>query len=51
MFKVFGLYAEILAQRQALAQKTNSFIYGHEQNGGTNTFYVSPIHFEVLTKI
>lgn len=39
---------EILARAHALASETGGFIYGEKENGGTNTFYVSPVPFEVL---
>jgi len=41
---------EILAKARALAAETNGYIYGEKENGGTNTFYVSPVPFEQLNK-
>lgn len=41
---------EILAQARQLARDTDGFIYGETDNGGTNTFYVSPIPFDVLNQ-
>jgi hypothetical protein len=38
----------ILAQARELADRTGGFIYGDTENGGTNTFYVSPVPFDVL---
>ena len=46
--QTIGPRAEILAQARALAKQTGGFIYGDTENGGTNTFYVSPVPFEVL---
>lgn len=39
---------EILTQARELAARTGGFLYGDTQNGGTNTFYVSPVPFDVL---
>lgn len=41
---------EIKAKAHALAQKINGYIYGEEENGGTNTFYVSPVPFDKLNE-
>ncbi|MDP3286559.1 MAG: 4Fe-4S dicluster domain-containing protein [Desulfobacterales bacterium] len=41
---------EIIKKAHALAKKTNSYIYGENENGGTNTIYVSPVPFETLNK-
>jgi Fe-S-cluster-containing dehydrogenase component len=41
---------EIVAQAKALAREMNGFIYGLEENGGTNTIYVSPVPFKLLNK-
>jgi len=38
----------ILAEAHALAEEMGGFIYGEHENGGTNTFYVSPVPFELL---
>jgi hypothetical protein len=45
-----GPRKEIVAEAHALAKETNGFIYGEEENGGTNTIYVSPVSFEALDK-
>ena len=45
-----GPRAEILAQAKALAAEMDGYIYGAEENGGTNTIYVSPVPFEVLNQ-
>lgn len=48
--QTIGPRREIVAQAQALAQEMNGFIYGLEENGGTNTLYVSPVPFKLLNK-
>ncbi|MEW5773239.1 MAG: 4Fe-4S dicluster domain-containing protein [Thermodesulfobacteriota bacterium] len=39
---------EIVAKAQELAKAMNGHIYGLDENGGTNTIYVSPAPFETL---
>jgi Fe-S-cluster-containing dehydrogenase component len=39
---------EILQKAHAIAKEINGYIYGEEENGGTNTIYVSPVPFEEL---
>jgi Fe-S-cluster-containing dehydrogenase component len=46
--QTIGPRKEILAMARKLAEETGGFIYGDEENGGTNTFYVSPVPFDVL---
>jgi Fe-S-cluster-containing dehydrogenase component len=46
--QTIGPRQDILVQAKALADQTGGFIYGDTENGGTNTFYVSPVPFEVL---
>jgi Fe-S-cluster-containing dehydrogenase component len=46
--QTIGPRNEILDRTRALAKETGGFIYGAEENGGTNTFYVSPVPFEEL---
>lgn len=41
---------EIIKKAHALAKETNGYIYGENENGGTNTIYVSPVPFEELNK-
>ena len=48
--QTIGPREEILAQARELAAKTGGFIYGDTENGGTNTFYVSPVPFGVLNQ-
>jgi Fe-S-cluster-containing dehydrogenase component len=46
--QTIGPRDEIVEQAQSLAKETNGHIYGLEENGGTNTLYVSPVPFEQL---
>ncbi|MGL1864135.1 MAG: 4Fe-4S dicluster domain-containing protein [Pseudodesulfovibrio sp.] len=48
--QTIGPRYEIVAQAKSLAREMNGFIYGLEENGGTNTIYVSPVPFELLNK-
>ncbi|SCX92299.1 4Fe-4S dicluster domain-containing protein [Desulfoluna spongiiphila] len=41
---------EMIEKAKALAAETNGYIYGLEENGGTNTLYVSPVPFETLNR-
>ena len=41
---------EIIAAAHKLAAEIDGFIYGENENGGTNTIYVSPVPFEEITK-
>ncbi|TVM17922.1 4Fe-4S ferredoxin [Oceanidesulfovibrio indonesiensis] len=43
-----GPRSEIIAKAEALVRETGGYIYGIEENGGTNTVYVSPVPFEAL---
>ncbi len=38
----------ILEAAHRLARDTGGYLYGENENGGTNTFYVSPVPFEAL---
>jgi Fe-S-cluster-containing dehydrogenase component len=38
----------IVKEARALAEEIGGYIYGEEENGGTNTIYVSPVPFELL---
>jgi Fe-S-cluster-containing dehydrogenase component len=46
-----GPREEIIQKAHQLAQKSNGYIYGENENGGTNTIYVSPVPFEDLNKV
>jgi Fe-S-cluster-containing dehydrogenase component len=41
---------EMVKKAYALADEIGGFVYGDEENGGTNTLYVSPVPFDVLNK-
>ncbi len=43
-----GPREEILQQARAIAEEIDGFIYGEDENGGTNTIYVSPVPFELI---
>ncbi len=43
-----GPRPEMVARARDLAESMNGYIYGLEENGGTNTLYVSPVPFEKL---
>ena len=45
-----GKREEILKEAKEIAKKTNGYIYGDKENGGTNTFYISPVPFDQLNK-
>lgn len=45
-----GPRSEILKEAKAIAKEIDGYIYGAEENGGTNTIYVSPVPFEELNK-
>ena len=48
--QTIGPRDEIRAKALKLAAETGGFIYGDMENGGTNTFYVSPVPFDVLNE-
>jgi Fe-S-cluster-containing dehydrogenase component len=48
--QTIGPREEILKQAHVLAKEINGYIYGENENGGTNTIYVSPIPFEKLNE-
>jgi Fe-S-cluster-containing dehydrogenase component len=48
--QTIGPRDEILEKARELAAKTGGYIYGAEENGGTNTIYVSPVSFEELNR-
>jgi Fe-S-cluster-containing dehydrogenase component len=45
-----GKREDILKEAKEIAKKTNGYIYGDKENGGTNTFYISPVPFDQLNK-
>jgi Fe-S-cluster-containing dehydrogenase component len=48
--QTIGPRDEIINKAHALADEINGYIYGENENGGTNTIYVSPVPFEELNK-
>ena len=48
--QTIGPRDEIIARAQVLAQETGGHIYGIDENGGTNTIYVSPVPFEAINQ-
>ncbi len=49
--QTIGPKQEILKKAHALAREMNGFIYGENENGGTNTIYVSPVPFDQLNQV
>ncbi|MFO8049437.1 MAG: 4Fe-4S dicluster domain-containing protein [Desulfosudaceae bacterium] len=45
-----GPRQDMIKKARDLAREMNGFIYGLDENGGTNTIYVSPIPFDVLNQ-
>lgn len=41
---------DIIKKAHALAKEMNGYVYGENENGGTNTIYVSPVPFDELNK-
>ncbi len=48
--QTIGPRDEIIADAHKLANETGGFIYGENENGGTNTIYVSPVPFETINQ-
>ncbi len=46
--QTIGPRKAVVAQAQALARSTGGYLYGLEENGGTNTIYLSPVPFDKL---
>ena len=46
-----GPRTEMIQKARAIAREIDGFIYGEEENGGTNTIYVSPVPFDVLNRV
>jgi Fe-S-cluster-containing dehydrogenase component len=46
--QTIGPRTEIIQKAHQLAEDMPGFIYGEQENGGTNTLYVSPVPFDVL---
>ena len=48
--QTIGPREEMMARARTLARETGGFIYGIDENGGTNTVYVSPVPFETINQ-
>jgi len=48
--QTLGPREEIIKKAHALAKEINGYVYGENENGGTNTIYVSPVPFENLNQ-
>jgi Fe-S-cluster-containing dehydrogenase component len=48
--QTIGPRDEIIKQARSLAKQYDGYLYGLEENGGTQTIYVSPVPFEVLNR-
>ena len=48
--QTIGPRAEIIEKAHVIAKEIDGYIYGEEENGGTNTIYVSPVPFAELNK-
>ena len=46
--QTIGPRDKIIKKAHQLAKEMNGYIYGENENGGTNTLYVSPVPFEAL---
>lgn len=45
---VYGHKDEMLTRAKARANEIGGYVYGEHENGGTSTFYVSPVPFEKI---
>lgn len=48
--QTIGPRKAIIAQARQLAAARGGYLYGVDENGGTNTIYLSPVPFDVLDK-
>lgn len=48
--QTIGPRSEMLEKARVRAAEIKGFIYGEKENGGTNTFYVSPVPFDELNR-
>jgi Fe-S-cluster-containing dehydrogenase component len=46
--QIIGPRREILAKARQWANENNGYLYGADENGGTNTIYLSSVPFDVL---
>jgi len=45
---LFGAKEEMRKLAQEKAKEINGYVYGEQENGGTSTFYISPVSFEKI---
>jgi formate dehydrogenase iron-sulfur subunit len=45
-----GRRSDLLEEARALAEESGGYLYGETENGGTSTFYVSPVPFEEIDR-
>ena len=45
-----GSRADIISEAKKIAASSDAFIYGLDENGGTNTIYISPVPFDVIDR-
>ncbi len=48
--QTIGPRDEILREAHRLAESENLYIYGEHENGGTNTIYLSPVPFDLISQ-
>lgn len=48
--QTIGPREDILLMAKDLARSMDGYVYGADENGGTNTIYVSPVPFDLLNK-
>lgn len=46
--QTIGPRDEIVRRAHAIAEEIDGFVYGENENGGTNTLYVSPVPFALI---
>ncbi len=46
--QTIGPRSQMIDQAQAMARQTQGYLYGLDENGGTNTIYISPVPFDQL---
>lgn len=49
--QTMGPRSEMVALARSLAEDMDGYLYGLEENGGTNTIYVSPVPFEKINAV
>jgi Fe-S-cluster-containing dehydrogenase component len=48
--QIIGPRSEIIQEAHRLADAEGAYIYGENENGGTNTIYLSPVPYETLNQ-